>query len=412
MDGFRSRKRLILEDRARELLSGARVEARDRPVDRPRGCPATGEGNVAVVSWSYWRPRLHRDPAVLGKRIFYNDAPKTIIGVAPRKYFGAARGLSDRHLDSGGQKRFHHAGAVEAGRDAAAGAGGNRRAVPSLADRAQRPAMKIRRAANRMELLPAGAGLARVRDQYGKPLVLLMAVVGAAVAAGMHQHGQHAAGAIGGAATGTGRACRARRGPRPAGEPDADRIAASFRRRHGGRRGGGVLRGRRIWCGSWRVAARLSTSRFEVQPDLNLVLFTAGIALFTGLLFGLAPAWYAFRVAPASALRQTGRGGDTWFWRLFGKGLVAAQVALSIFLVTAAAVFLSHLTRLRNFDLGFRSDHVLLVTLDPRTADTSPSNWPRPTRNCWRAWRPFRRCARPRSAAALRCKGAGPEAAT
>ena len=44
---------------------------------------------------------------------------------------------------------------------------------------------------------------------------------------------------------------------------------------------------------------------------------------------------------------------------------MTAQVALSIFLVTAAAVFLNHLQRLRNFDLGFRSDHVLLVTLDP-----------------------------------------------
>jgi putative ABC transport system permease protein len=95
------------------------------------------------------------------------------------------------------------------------------------------------------------------------------------------------------------------------------------------------------------------------------VEFTAGIALLTGLLFGLAPAWYAFRAGPAMALRQTGRGGDTWFRRLFGKGLVAAQAALSIFLVTVAAVFLNHLTRLRNFDLGFRSDHVLLVTLDP-----------------------------------------------
>src|ERR1019366_10415214 len=81
--------------------------------------------------------------------------------------------------------------------------------------------------------------------------------------------------------------------------------------------------------------------------------------------FGLAPAWYAFQAEPAMALRQTGRGGDTWFWRLFGKGLVAAQVALSIFLVTGTAVFLAHLSRLRNFELGFRSDHVLLMTLDP-----------------------------------------------
>jgi predicted permease len=64
-------------------------------------------------------------------------------------------------------------------------------------------------------------------------------------------------------------------------------------------------------------------------------------------------------------MRQTGAAGDTWFWRLFGRGLVAAQVALSIFLVTGAAVFLGHLSKLRNFDLGFRSDHVLLVTIDP-----------------------------------------------
>src|SRR2546426_308588 len=112
--------------------------------------------------------------------------------------------------------------------------------------------------------------------------------------------------------------------------------------------------------------------RLLLEKKLNLILFTAAIALLTGLLFGLAPAWYAFRAAPASALRQTGRGGDTWFWRLFGKGLVIAQVALSIFLVTAAAAFLSHLTRLRNFDLGFRSDHVLLVTLDPTRSGYKP----------------------------------------
>jgi predicted permease len=110
----------------------------------------------------------------------------------------------------------------------------------------------------------------------------------------------------------------------------------------------------------------------EVQPDLHLLLFTAGIALITGLLFGLAPAWYAFRADPASALRQTGKGGDTWFWRLFGKGLVAAQVALSILLVTAAAVFLSHFSRMRNFDLGFRSDHVLQVKVDHSRSGYKP----------------------------------------
>src|SRR5579872_6739082 len=50
--------------------------------------PAGGDGDVAVVSWSYWSRKFHRDPAVLGKRIFYRDVPKTIIGVAPRAYVG------------------------------------------------------------------------------------------------------------------------------------------------------------------------------------------------------------------------------------------------------------------------------------------------------------------------------------
>src|SRR5579864_9422303 len=48
----------------------------------PEDVPASGDGNVVVVSWQYWDNRLHRDPAVVGKRIWYEDAPKRIIGVA------------------------------------------------------------------------------------------------------------------------------------------------------------------------------------------------------------------------------------------------------------------------------------------------------------------------------------------
>ena len=53
-----------------------------------------------------------------------------------------------------------------------------------------------------------------------------------------------------------------------------------------------------------RVHERIA---IEVQPDLHLRLFTAGVAVLTGLLFGLAPAWHTFRTAPASGLRQSGR---------------------------------------------------------------------------------------------------------
>src|SRR5215469_4968573 len=47
-----------------------------------------GDGEAAVVSWSFWNRRFHRDPAIVGTRLFYNNAPKIIIGVAPPDYVG------------------------------------------------------------------------------------------------------------------------------------------------------------------------------------------------------------------------------------------------------------------------------------------------------------------------------------
>ena len=44
----------------------------------------------------------------------------------------------------------------------------------------------------------------------------------------------------------------------------------------------------------------------QVRPDLQVLLFTGGVALLTGLLFGLAPAWNAFGSGPASSLRPFG----------------------------------------------------------------------------------------------------------
>jgi hypothetical protein len=94
-------------------------------------------------------------------------------------------------------------------------------------------------------------------------------------------------------------------------------------------------------------------------------MFTAVIAVFAGILFGLAPAVNAFRSAPALSLREIKGAGETRLRRLFGKGLVAAQVALSVVLLSGAALFLCHMSNLENLNLGFRRDHLLLVTLDP-----------------------------------------------
>jgi predicted permease len=103
----------------------------------------------------------------------------------------------------------------------------------------------------------------------------------------------------------------------------------------------------------------------QAKPDLVVLLFTAGVALLTGVLFGLAPAWRASGCAPAFSLRDTGRAGETRLRRLFGKSLVVTQVALSVVLLSAASLFVRHLSHLEHLDLGFQRDHVLLVDLNP-----------------------------------------------
>src|SRR6185295_15923065 len=61
----------------------------------------------------------------------------------------------------------------------------------------------------------------------------------------------------------------------------------------------------------------------------------------------------------------TGAAPDTPSRRFIGKGLVVAQVALSIVLLAAAGLFVRHMLTLRNVGLGFQRESVLLVRLDP-----------------------------------------------
>ena len=90
-----------------------------------------------------------------------------------------------------------------------------------------------------------------------------------------------------------------------------------------------------------------------------MLLFTAVVALLTGVLFGLVP---AVRAMP---LRDSVRGGETRTYRLFGKGLIVAQVALSVVLLTAAGMFVRNLVSLENRNIGINRDRVLMVALDP-----------------------------------------------
>ena len=328
----------------------------------PEDVPASGDAGLVVVSWNYWNRWFHRDPRVLGKRILVNGNPETIVGVAPRGYLGPRVGNRTDVWEPYQKDAVRMLARLKPGvtrRQAEAEMGV---LYQSWVDQNYPTRTKLRQ--RKVEVEPAGAGLARVRDLYGKSLVLLMAVVGfllllacfnmASLLLARFAVRQREMAVRVGLGASRGRLVR---------QMLTESVLLS---------GAGTLVGVILaYFGTGVLTPIMASTQahqhveIQVQPDLNLLLFTAGIAALTGLLFGLAPAWYAFRSAPASVMKQTGASGDTWFWRFFGRGLVAAQVALSIFLVTGTAVFLSHLARMRDFDLGFRSDHVLQVTIDP-----------------------------------------------
>ena len=176
-----------------------------------------------------------------------------------------------------------------------------------------------------MQVEPAAAGSSGVRDRFGKPLVLVMGVVGLLLLlACINLAGMLLARSAGRRREMAVRIALGATRSRLLGQVLAESLLLSA---------AGALVGALVaWFGTGLLVRILATGRIherielQVTPDLRLLLFTIALALLTGLLFGLAPAWYAIRSAPAGSLRQAGRAGDTPFWRWFSKGLVAAQV--------------------------------------------------------------------------------------
>src|SRR5436190_6371447 len=119
------------------------------------------------------------------------------------------------------------------------------------------------------------------------------------------------------------------------------------------------------------MAAGAKHTALEANPDLRVLGFTFGVSLFTGLLFGIAPALRASRTGVTPALNANARtasasGGRSG--RVFPKILVAAQVALSLVLLAGAGLFVRTLQNLRNQDFGFNRHNILLVELNTKFA--------------------------------------------
>jgi putative ABC transport system permease protein len=112
-----------------------------------------------------------------------------------------------------------------------------------------------------------------------------------------------------------------------------------------------------------------STVVLDLSIDVRVLAFTMGVAVATGILFGLAPAWQGTRVDPHSAMKANARGVVESHARFgLGKMLVTVQVALSLVLLVGAGLMLKTFAKLSTLDTGFDKNQVLLIRVDPRYA--------------------------------------------
>ena len=115
-------------------------------------------------------------------------------------------------------------------------------------------------------------------------------------------------------------------------------------------------------------------AQLNLSPDLRVLLSTAAVAILTGVLFGLAPAWRATREDPNFALQRNAQKFSRGTGRL-GKSLIVTQVALSLVLLAAAGLFVRTLRKLRAIEPGYQAQGVLDVSLYPRPGGYKNLDW-------------------------------------
>lgn len=216
-------------------------------------------------------------------------------------------------------------------------------------------------AKGRLTAAPAPAGLSSLREQYRGALVALLAVVGVVLLIACANVAQlllaratsrrHEVAVR--MALGSGRARLIRQ-----------LLTESLMLALAGAAAGMIFAS---WASSLIVGMITQSGRpvtLDLSLDLRVLGFTVAVATITGILFGLAPAWQATRVAPLAAIRGAGRGLVGRNRHRFAHGLVAGQVALSLALVAAAGLLVGSFRRLSTIDPGFERKGVLLVAAD------------------------------------------------
>ncbi|MCC6389851.1 MAG: ABC transporter permease [Bryobacterales bacterium] len=343
----------------------------------------------AVVSWSFWKNRFGADPAALGRRITVQDLPLTVIGVSPAGFPGLQPGArtdiwllrpAASSLGLALIARMRPGVSLEQARAEMSVL--YRFTIEERARKSKDPLVRQLK----VEVERAGAGLSLLRDRFAKPLLALMAVVAVLLLLAC----ANLAGMLLARAAKRQRemAVRLALGASPLQLASQVLTEALLLSAMGTLAGIGVaylgVNGLlRVLLSGRPMLGLPGPLEIDVRPDAHVLLFTIGVSIGTGILFGLAPAWSAFSSAPVTSPREMERTGQTRLGRRLGRLLVSVQIALSALLLSAAALFVGYLLHLRQFDLGFRPDHLLLLILDPVHSGYKREQLAAPYRALW-----------------------------
>src|SRR5262249_927700 len=128
-----------------------------------------------------------------------------------------------------------------------------------------------------------------------------------------------------------------------------------------------------VLCASWiregllrLISADGSRVPLSASMDFRLLVFVTIATTAAAIFFGLAPAWHSARSGVAGSLvtRQQGAAPA----RRLNAALVIGQIAMSLVLLTGAGLFLRTMANLRNADLGFVPERLVVLDLNPASA--------------------------------------------
>jgi hypothetical protein len=106
----------------------------------------------------------------------------------------------------------------------------------------------------------------------------------------------------------------------------------------------------------------------QASIDWPIAAAVAGLALITGLAFGIAPALSASQIDLAQSIRTGSQRSTAAFWTRLRGGLIGAEVALTVVLVVSAGLLIKSLYTLSEVPPGFQPQQILTVRISPNSS--------------------------------------------